>query len=266
MFYVVSKIAWLILTPSNLLFMGLIAAAALFALNTCSRRRWGAWLFGLSLALLLACGIGPLGPAMLKPLETRFPRAADGPFTGIIVLGGAVKNQHPLADPAMIEMNAAGERITALLMLARRYPTARIVFTGGQGELLGAGAPEADEVKAHIGALGLEASRIVFENRSRNTDENAVFTRDLVQPKPGERWLLVTSAWHMPRSIGCFREAGFSVDAFPVDFRSGNGLDQGWFTGSMSQGLTLTDMAVREWIGLVAYRLTGKTDALFPSP
>ena len=267
MFYVVSKIAWLFLTPSNLLMIGLIAGAALFVLNTCHRRRWGTWLFGLSLLLLLACGIGPVGPMLTRPLEMRFAgMTSSKPVAGVIVLGGAVRGKQPAADPELLEMNAAGERMTALLMLARRYPDAKIVFTGGQGELFSESASEADQVKAYIGALGLDPARMMFESRSRNTYENAVFTKEIVKPSVGERWLLVTSAWHMPRSIGCFRAAGFDVEAFPVDFRGGEGRDTGWLISSMSQGLTLTDMAVREWIGLVAYRLTGKTDALFPGP
>lgn len=267
MFYIASKLAWLVLTPSNLLVIGLIAGAALFVFNDCHRKRWGAWLFSLSLILLLACGIGPLGAMLTRPLEMRFVNSGNaGPIAGIIVLGGAVKSKHPLADAEMLEMNAAGERITAMILLARRYPEAKLVFTGGQGDLFSEGGPEADQVKDHIAPLGLDPSSVVFEDRSRNTYENAVFTADIVKPKPGERWLLVTSAWHMPRSIGCFRAAGFDVVAFPVDFRSGNGVDNGLINTSLNYGLTLTDMAVREWIGLVAYYATGKIAALFPAP
>ncbi len=107
---------------------------------------------------------------------------------------------------------------------------------------------------------------MTFEDKSRNTWENAIFTRDLVNPKPGDTWLLVTSAWHMPRAMGIFRKAGFKVTAYPVDYLTyGNSRDL------HPPRLALDEMerlenALHEWIGLVAYRLTDKTDALFPAP
>jgi uncharacterized SAM-binding protein YcdF (DUF218 family) len=115
-------------------------------------------------------------------------------------------------------------------------------------------------------SLGVPAEQMVFEEKSRNTWENAVFTRDLVKPKPGETWLLVTSAWHMPRSVGIFRHVGFPVVPYPVAYRTfGDGRE---FRGYVSilDRLALLDLGVREWIGLLAYRLAGKTDALFPAP
>jgi uncharacterized SAM-binding protein YcdF (DUF218 family) len=105
-----------------------------------------------------------------------------------------------------------------------------------------------------------------MERNSRNTYENAVFTKALAAPKPGERWLLVTSAYHMPRSVGLFRKAGFAVEPYPVDWRVGRGADIFAFTNIAGDGLGRTDTAMREWIGLVAYRLTGKTSELLPGP
>lgn len=116
--------------------------------------------------------------------------------------------------------------------LARRYPQARLVFTGGSGNLGGGSPSESEIVGRYADPMGLPRTRLILEDRSRNTRENAAFTADMVKPKPGERWLLVTSAWHMPRAIGCFRQAGFAVIAYPVDYRTGGGVTPGASTPS----------------------------------
>jgi len=115
-------------------------------------------------------------------------------------------------------------------------------------------------------SLGIPASRITLEKQSRNTIENAVYSKTLAQPKPGERWLLVTSALHMPRAIGAFRQAGFAVEAYPVDYQTSGWEDVLNVVGGLSGGLSGTDKAMHEWIGLIAYRITGKTSELFPGP
>ncbi len=266
MFYVVSKILWFFLTPSNLIF-ATIAIGTLFILLTHKFQKSGRRILGLGAFMLLICGLGPVGAALTIPLEKRFPLLVNDqtpPPTGIIILGGAVRSRSPMASPNMLELNEAGERITALIYLAKLYPDAKLVFSGGIGDILDFGIPEADEVKNTIGKLGVDPNRIIFERRSRNTHENAIYSRDLVEPKKGERWLLVTSAWHMPRSMGCFRQAGFEVEAYPVDFRT-NGWSSAFHSlGSVGAGLRATDVAWREWLGLIAYRLTKKTTALLP--
>jgi len=113
--------------------------------------------------------------------------------------------------------------------------------------------------------FGIPRERVMLESRSRNTEENAVFSKELVQPKPGERWLLVTSAQHMPRAVGCFRRVGFAVEAYPVAWHTGKrvGLSP---ADVVSHGLGQLDSAVHEWLGLVVYRLTGRTSELLPGP
>ncbi len=150
--------------------------------------------------------------------------------------------------------------------MARRYPTARIVFSSGSANLIETPVAEAPIAGDLLEDFGTARSRIVIESESRTTAENATFTRKLISPKPGERWLLVTSAFHMPRSIGAFRKAGFDVEAYPVDWRT-----RGWSDGltlftMLSAGLARTDVAVHEWVGLIAYWATGRTSELFPGP
>ena len=204
---------------------------------------------------------------MLLPLEERFPVFADDgrPVDGVVVLGGAVLAEESLGR-GQLTLNDAGERAVALADLARRYPQARIVFSGGGGTLLEDEAAEAGAVRRFAGALGIEPERILVEDRSRTTDENAAFSKALVEPKPGERWLLVTSAWHMPRAVGCFRQAGFDVTAYPVDFRTRGASDARRPFAFVSDGLRRVDVAAKEWAGLLAYRLAGRTSELFPGP
>jgi uncharacterized SAM-binding protein YcdF (DUF218 family) len=163
-------------------------------------------------------------------------------------------------------IRSAADRIIAGAELARRYPNARIVFSGGSPNLISNDAREADYAAMIFDALGIPSSRLIMERRSRNTLENAEFSKELAFPKPGERWLLVTSAYHMPRAVGLFRKVGFAVEPYPVDWRVGGVADMVAFNPLGADGLARTDLALREWMGLAAYRLAGKTDDLLPGP
>jgi len=265
LFYVLSKVFWFFATPSN--FLCVLALAGVGLTRIKRLRGLSTGLAALAVLGLLAAGLSPLANWIILPLEDRFPVFQDDgrPVDGVVVLGGAVQAEESFGrDQLMI--NEAGERAIALADLARRYPSARIVFSGGGGTLLADEAPEADALERFLGTLGVAPGRVLFENRSRTTAENAILTRRMIEPKPGERWLLVTSAWHMPRAVGCVRQAGFPVTAYPVDFRT-RGRSDLWrsFTFA-SEGLRRLDTATREWAGLVGYRLAGRTDALFPGP
>lgn len=265
MFYLISKPLWFVATPSNALIVVLVVATVVGLL----RRSRIVATVGLLAALLLAvAGFGPLGELVLMPLETRFPaHAADAPSpTGIVVLGGAVDDRLSRAH-GTLEMNGAAERIVALADLARRHPQSRILFSSGAGEYFAPeGTSEGETLRRHLGELGVDPARIEFETRSRNTAENARFSAEILKPKAGETWWLVTSAWHMPRSIGCFRRADFTVVAHPVDRRTTTLAEAMVPNGTASDGLVRLDMGLREWLGLVVYRLTDRTDALLPAP
>ncbi|HVL71911.1 MAG TPA: YdcF family protein [Beijerinckiaceae bacterium] len=261
MFFYLSKIFWFLATPSNLLAcLALLGAVLAFT----RWRRLGAGLATGAAAAILVLGLSPLASFAMLALEERFPPTPlDAPFAGAIVLGGAVEATDTF-DRGQLVANEAAERIFALLALARHEPPMRIVYSGGPG--LRRDETEAAAVARHLGALGIDPDRVLWEDRARNTRENAVFAREMVAPKPGERWLLVTSAWHMPRSIGVFRQAGFSVVPYPVDYRTGGAAEAAVPFRSVSDGLRRFDVATREWMGLLAYRLAGYTDALFPAP
>ncbi|MFG1393942.1 YdcF family protein [Xanthobacter agilis] len=264
-FFTVSKVAWFVAAPSNALVIVLVLAALLLLVGA---RRIGGLLLGLSVLGVLVLGFSPAANYIMSPLEERFPQFHDDgkPVTGVLLLGGAELPDIGLArgQPAFSE---AGERVLAFVDLSRRYPQARLAFIGGSGALLPAGhGREAEMMRQSLGPLGIDPARMEFEDKSRNTVENAEFAKALLKPQPGERWLLVTSAFHMPRAMGCFRAVDFPVVAYPVDFRTvgPKGLN-GTFSRAAS-GLDFTDVGVKEWVGLVAYYLGGKTLTLFPGP
>ncbi len=262
MFFTLSKTLGFFAWPSNVL----IAIGIVGLVLLCTPwRRLGSWLVVTSLVLVVLAGYSPLGNVLILPLEQRFPPwdPSRGAPDGIVVLGGAIKSDLSAARGA-VALNDAAERITATVELARRYPDARIIFSGGSGSLFDT-ISEAPFAVKELAALGVAPDRITAEEQSRNTVENAVFSQLLAQPKPGERWLLVTSAFHMPRAVGTFRAAGFPVEAYPVDWRTRGPGDATALFPALPAGLAVTDIAVHEWIGLVVYRLTGRTAELFPA-
>ncbi|MGL4438397.1 MAG: YdcF family protein [Bosea sp. (in: a-proteobacteria)] len=265
MFFHASKLFWFFAAPTNaLVLLALLGALLLFTRFARPAR----WLVLFSCAGLLFAAMSPLPYWLMRPLEDRFPKVTmTGPVDGIIVLGGAIGTAR-----GMTSMNDAAERLTDSAALALKYPGARLVFTGGDGSLLsntpdGEAKTEADAARLFYMSLGIPASQIIIEDRSRNTRENAIFTKPLLDQKPGQRWLLITSAWHMPRSVGIFRRTGIDVIPYPVDFATrGIARDYRQLNRGFSHGLSLTDLAVKEWIGLVVYRLAGYTDSLLPGP
>jgi uncharacterized SAM-binding protein YcdF (DUF218 family) len=265
LFFTLSKTLGVMMLPVNFL-IGLGAVGALLCATRLSRA--GRKLMIAAIVLLVICGFSPLGNLLLYPLESRFPAwdAARGAPDGIIVLGGPIDAELSVAH-GMPVIRSAPDRIVAAAALARQYPNARIIFTGGSGNLISNDAREADYAGAIFESLGIDKSRLIMERRSRNTLENALFTKAIVEPKPGERWLLVTSAFHMPRSVGLFRKAGFPVEPYPVDWRVGTSTsDMFSLTPSAGDGFGRTETAVREWIGLLAYWINGKTSAFLPGP
>jgi len=264
MFFILSKIAGFFAQPSDI--AATLAALGVVLLFT-RFRRTGRALAALGVLLLLIAGLSPLGNALMLPLEERFPPwdASRGAPAGIIVLGGAIGPEISAAR-GMTDLNESAERLTATAALAQKYPAARIVYSGGNARLVLTGGIEADYAIDLLESLGVARARVLAERQSRNTIENAEFSRKLAGPKPGERWLLVTSAYHMPRAIGAFRRAGFPVEAYPVDWRTRGPIDLWLPFETVTAGLRRTDTATREWIGLVAYWLTGRSSELFPAP
>jgi uncharacterized SAM-binding protein YcdF (DUF218 family) len=253
-----------LLLPSG--FLALLCAATALAVLAGWRRA------GRRLAALLLTGLGalmllPLDDWLLLPLENRFPPPVRYPerVDGVVVLANGPKGRHLRArdEPSIDEPN---ERFTALVELATRFPHARLVFTGGSGRDDPEGASEAEAARVYYERLGFDTGRILFEDRARNTFENAKNSFELVRPKPGEVWLLVTSARDMPRAVGVFRALGWDVQPWPVDY-----ITEGRFLPvrlqlSMGRRLVRMDVAAYEWYALVWYWWTGRLGELFPGP
>jgi uncharacterized SAM-binding protein YcdF (DUF218 family) len=264
-FFFLSKTLGTMLLPVNFLIgVGLLGAILAATRFTVLGRR----LLIAAMVLLALCGFSPLGKLLLYPLEQRFPPwdAARGAPDGIVVLGGSIDPELSVTRGRPVFVRSA-DRIVAAAALARQYPKARLLFSGGNANLVSDdSAKEADYALSVFESLGIARERLISERRSRNTQENAEFSKAIANPKDGERWLLVTSAFHMPRSVGLFRKAGFAVEPYPVDWRVGRAADLLRFSTISPEGLERTDIAVREWTGLIAYWATGKIDTFLPGP
>ena len=258
--FAASKILWQLLRPNTfMLALAVVGTAALWR-----GRRWGRWPALLGLGWFVLIIATPLATWMTWPLENRFSRPAVAPtqVDGVIVLGGAV-DQDLTSARGIPSLTGAAERMTEAVALSRRYPGARILFTGGTANPLRHQMTEADVARLLFEQLGLTG--VLYENAARNTAENATLSRALAQPLPGQVWLLVTSASHMPRSVGVFRAAAWPVVPWPVNYSTGvtslSGYDE-----PFSERLGMAEWALREYLGLAAYWVLGRTDALFPGP
>lgn len=263
LFFTVSKVLWAILAPGSLLVL-LVLAAWLTLLA--GRHRLARRLLSLATLLLVLVSALPLGEWLLAPLERRFPASSALPAEadGIIVLGGAVDAERS-ASWQQTELTEAGERITAFVYLARLYPQAQLIYSGGNPALGGSEFKEADYAPYLLAQLGLEESRaLLVESESRNTWENVSNSLALINPAgstPASDWIVVTSAFHMPRAIGVFCRQQWPVYAYPVDHRTTpNRLWRLQFTPL--QNLQQFELGLREWLGLLAYRISGRSDRL----
>jgi uncharacterized SAM-binding protein YcdF (DUF218 family) len=238
---------WLLIKPSHLIVFAAIAAAVFW------RKPLGRRCALAAVGMLLVFGLAPLGALLIQPLEGRFEiPAGAGNVDGIVVLAGS--EQRRLSETySQPQLGGAGDRLTTFLLLANEHPAARLVHSG---------AHDSGTARQVILGAGVAAGRVVFEDRSRDTCESAPATQALVRPAPDERWLLVTSASHMPRAMACFRAIGWDVVPYPADFRRGANP----FSFDLIGNLEDLDLALHEWLGLAYYRLRGYTDDLYPAP
>lgn len=258
LFFLLSKTLWVLANPGNFLIFLLVLSVLM---------GWRV-LTSLVLLCLFMVTLYPFGNLLLQPLEKRFPTPQELPteVAGIIVLGGAEE-----AELSSIwsqpQFNAAAERNMAILPLLQRYPGQPVLVSGGSSSVQKPEYRGADVLQEWLAEQGLEQS-VIFERDSRNTFENAIYSQDslpagadIADPKG---WLLVTSAFHMPRSVGIFRQQGWHVIPYPVDYYSKPLTLANW-RPDLGKNLFELSLAVREWLGLTAYYLTDKTDSWLPA-
>lgn len=257
MFYL-SKIFWLLVQPLSLAFL-LAALAALASLL--GGRRIATGLAGLSATTLFVTLYTTTGNVLLQSLEDRIPRPAPAPQTVscIIMLGGGVENE-VMSGRGGVEFNAAADRYTETLRLALAHPEAKILVSGGDGSFSGRYEGEASASAAFFASLGVQPERLIAENASRNTWENTLNTKELIAQEGLRDCLLLTSAFHMPRSLALFAKASMTVTPWPVDYRTSGTVRLGFDFTQPSLNAQNTSTAVREWLGLLGYYAAGRID------
>jgi uncharacterized SAM-binding protein YcdF (DUF218 family) len=260
--FIFGKLVWALLQPGNLLLLCLLAGILLALFG----RRRGRMLIALSAIGFLSLAVAPIGSAMILVLEQRFPRPPALPdrIDGILVLGGAVDSGISRAY-GETAFNGSMARVLAGVTLARQHSEAKLALIGGEGGFFPIGLAEARATSGFVLEEGIPGKRIILEERSRSTHENAVLAKELIRPGPRETWVLVTSAYHMPRAVASFGAVDWPVIPYPVDFRVDpkTGLGANF---NLLEGLSAATLAGKEWAGLVGYRLLGWTGELFPAP
>lgn len=262
-FWKTSKVLWEFCNPDMVILLILVIATILLWFR---RQKAARNLFTLVTVVLLMFVFLPVDKWLLWPLENRFPQAVTLPekIDGIIVLGGG---EDPLVSAIrkLPQVNGAAERLIAFVALANQYPQAKLVFTGGTGHLNLQEYKGADTARAVLQQLGFNTDRVLFESQSRNTIENVRLSHRLVQPKAGEKWILITSAAHMPRSVGLFRKVEWQVIPYPVDYLTTGVLQYDWMTGGFYV-IGQFNVGLREWIGCFVNWVLGNSLELFPGP
>ncbi len=259
MFFVAAKIFWALFQPSNL--AAILAASGLITLMIW--RRLGLTLLAAAGMLLVIFGILPTGQWLIAPLEARFARPSDEAIktaAGLIVLGGT---EQPGMTRSRGEPSLGFEaaRLAGAAAFAHRLADKPVLYSGGYREP--GGTTQADVARDFLLGVGIAGTRLLLEDQSQDTAENAIYTQKMLGKRAAGPWLLVTSAFHMPRAMGAFQRAGMTVIAYPVAYRSsGNGVNVWNF--DVAENLRICDLAMHEWIGLVAYYVTGRSDELFP--
>jgi uncharacterized SAM-binding protein YcdF (DUF218 family) len=257
-----SPIARLMMQPVNALFLVLLIAAVLLWLGKWRAARWIVTAAATALTLLIFI---PVGTLMLMPLEQRFPIPSRLPekVDGIIVLGGA-QQPHLSKAHGVAALNGRAERLTTFLALARRFPSAKLVASGGWGDPKQLDVNEAATTRMFLHEQDFDTSRVLFEARSRNTYENVVLSKELAKPRGGETWLLVTSAADLPRAVAVFRTHQWLVLPVPCDYDT---LPPDWLPNlNLASHLEQINHGMHEWLGLTFYYLTHKSDIFFPAP
>lgn len=261
LFFYISKLIWLFFSPDSLLLILVVFSLILLYLG---KTRLAKITLTITSLLLILIALLPIGEWLLYPLESRFQTNPTLPekIDGIIVLSGA-ENSELSSLWEQVELNAAAERDLTFIWLAKKHPNAKLIFTGGSGSLTKQEFKGTDIAKKLFRQLDFNTNKIIFESESRNTYENIIYSKNIFKPNKNESWILITTGWHMPRSVGISCKAGWPVIPFPVDHQTKKG-DLFRIDFNLSGNLETLKIGIKEWMGLFAYYLSGKTTSLFP--
>jgi uncharacterized SAM-binding protein YcdF (DUF218 family) len=261
-FFWVAKLSGIVLSLSNIIIFTVLLS---YVLLWRAAGRKMKTLMAAMMVLVLVVWFVPVGNWLLHPLETRFVTNPDLPeeIDGIVVLAGG-ESEYYSAIWQQVELNHGAERNIYFMMLARQFPKAKLIFTGGSAALLKRPLTEADVAAMLYQTVGFDSMRVMYESKSRNTYENALLSKEIAKPKKGENWVLVTSAAHMSRAVGVFRKAGWDVIPYPVDHSVERKKYMKPLVPRFAANVGRIERGLREWVGLTAYYWTGKTGDWFP--
>lgn len=256
MMFLLSKLLAFALQPLFVVMLLLLCGLLLWP----RRPRAGRGLAWAALLALVASTWTPIPVALMHRLEAHYPAPAPDldlrGYAGVVVLGGALSYSALWEAHGKVALNEAAERMTEAVALARLHPHLRVLFTGGNASLSGSGVPEAARARLFFERMGVPAAQMLYEDQSRNTAENATLSATLPGVDKKARWLLLTSANHMPRSMGVFLKAGWNVTPYPVDYRTTGAVD--WLDFSLASGPETWHAVLHETLGYQVYRWLGR--------
>jgi len=260
-FFYLSKVIWILISPDSLLLILIILSLILFYIG---KSKQANILLATVVSILTIISLLPIGEWLLYPLESQFKHNPELPkqIDGIIVLSGA-ENTVLSHVWEQVELNSASERDLMFLSLANKYPKAKLIFTGGTGNLSQQTYKGADVAKKLFKQLNFKTERIIFERESRNTYENIIYSKKIIKPNKNEKWIVITTSWHMPRSIGIFCKAEWITIPYPVDHQT-NKDNLFRIDFDLANNLLILKKGIKEWVGLFAYYATGKTTSIYP--
>jgi len=260
-FWILSKLLWQLLAPEKVVLL-LFFLGVIFIWT-----RWnvaGRWLISAATVILLIPTLFPVGDFLLWPLEERFSAPSELPkdISGIIALGGGEEAVITLTREQP-SFNDGAERLTTFVALARRYPNAKLIYAGGIGSLYQQNYKSNVTAQKFFKQMGLNTDRVLFDSHARNTAENAANSLKLLGEKPEGNWVLITSAYHIPRAVGIFRKIGWDVIPYPVDYKTTGQWKLDWGFPSLFNFIMFSQ-GLHEWAGLAVYWMTGRTSEFFP--
>ena len=259
MSFYLSKVLWLIINPFNILiFLFFLNILFLFL----KKNKLRIFLLSLLLILLVSFGIFPAGKYLIYKLEKNYHNSIilSDKVDGILILGGAT-NPFLSNEYNQIHLNGSAERLVESIKLIIKYSNAKIIFTGGSGFISDIKLDNAKIANKFFMQVGLDTDKIIFENKSRNTYENILFSKNIAKPKKNEKWLIITSASHMNRAVFVGEKIDWILTPYAVDFNQPKKIK---FIPNINILNNFNEMqrGTYEWIGLVAYYLMGRTNRI----
>ena len=257
---ILSDLSWAFLQPGGVVIILLLLALLFLSFGA---HRTAGRLLALSIIMIILPALIPIQALLVNPLENRLspPNPMPERVDGIIVLGGAV-NWTASQGRGQLNVNGGAERVLAGAALKKRYPDATLVFTGIYRDIIPKEFTTQFDNNFFFGSE-YERGQVIFLGEARSTYEEAIVSQKYLNIRANERWMLVTSAYHMPRAYLSFKAQGLELIPYPVDYSSAGDLRYRpslFFIGKLAK----LDETVREWGALLIYRYLGRTTQFLP--